>query len=393
MNTVEGLPKEQCFGCESCKQACPYEAIYMLRDSEGFYYPKINQSLCISCKKCLTVCPSIHIPTRYSSDKIVFGGHIKDPIALDNSTSGGAFTAIVLGWCDSQTVIFGATSLGLKVKHDYIIGPTNIAKFQKSKYARSEIGDCFKKAQNFLDSGCKVLFSGTPCQISGLKAFLKKTYENLLTIEVICEGIPSELYIESFDRHIFDKYGAHISTIDYRYKNKKWDFQIMKLTLETGKILQKDRWFNPFWSLWLKHLMSRPSCYKCPFTNNFREADITLGDLWGVHIYCPELYNNNLGASLVICNTNQGKSALRQSIDHLVGHNLDFNDALKYQSPLRKSIENNNKRDEFLKDLHNLGYNELIKKWHSPPTLKLLYSKYVWGNRQKMFVWNLKKRK
>ena len=138
--------------------------------------------------------------------------------------------------------------------------------------------------------------------------------------------------------------------------------------------------------------MSRPSCYNCQFTNINRVADISLGDLWGVHIYCPDLYGNNLGASLVVCNTEKGKEILELSKKNLYGRELEFELAKKYQSPLRKSIENNSKREEFLKDLRspNINYKKLIKKWYKHPNLKLLYSKYIWGNRQKVFIWNLK---
>ena len=138
--------------------------------------------------------------------------------------------------------------------------------------------------------------------------------------------------------------------------------------------------------------MSRPSCYNCQFTNTNRVADISLGDLWGVHIYCPDLYGNNLGASLVICNTEKGKQVLELSKKNLYGRELDFELAKKYQSPLRKSIEKNSKREDFLKDLDNpnINYKKLIKKWYKHPNMKLLISKYIWGNRQKVFFWNLK---
>ena len=110
---------------------------------------------------------------------------------------------------------------------------------------------------------------------------------------------------------------------------KKWDFEVMYTSLQSGKMLKKDRWFNPFWSIWLQYLMSRPSCYECPFTTTERVADITLGDLWGVHIYCPELYGENGGASLIVVNTEKGAAALDKSKQYLYGHELDFDTALK----------------------------------------------------------------
>ena len=157
------------------------------------------------------------------------------------------------------------------------------------------------------------------------------------------------------------------------------------------KILVKDRWFNPFWSVWLQHLMSRPSCYKCPFTTKGRVADITLGDLWGVHIYCPELYGNNGGSSLVVCNTEKGKAVFTKAQENMYGHELNFEDALKYQGPMRKPIADNPDREIFIHDLQSdMEYESLNKKWSKPPSIKLVISKYIWGNRQKVFMWNIK---
>ena len=166
----------------------------------------------------------------------------------------------------------------------------------------------------------------------------------------------------------------------------------MALKLENGKILEKDRWFNPYWSIWLQHLMSRPSCYECPFTTKERQADITLGDLWGVHIYCPELYGNNGGASLVVCNTQKGREMWQNARTSFAGHELDFETALKYQGPMRKHIDPNPERGECMRDLADpkMSYLDVCKKWAKKPTIKLLFQKYVWGNRQKVFVWNLR---
>ncbi len=159
------------------------------------------------------------------------------------------------------------------------------------------------------------------------------------------------------------------------------------------KILVKDRWFNPFWSIWLQHLMSRPSCYRCRFASKGRTADITLGDLWGVHIYCPELYGNNLGSSLVVCNTAKGREVFKKAEGLMYGHELKFEDALKYQSPMRGTISMNPKREEFMCDLRSgMSYRALTRKWAKRPGMKLLFQKYVYGNRQKVFLWNLKRK-
>lgn len=160
------------------------------------------------------------------------------------------------------------------------------------------------------------------------------------------------------------------------------------------KVIEKDRWFNPFWYIWLKHLMSRPSCYECLFATTERTADISLGDLWGVHIYCMELYGKNGGSSLAIANTEKGKSVLKKAEGSMYGHELRFEDALRYQGPMRKHIEMNPKREQFMQDLKSeMDIEDINRKWADKPSLKLLWQKYVWGNRQKAFVWSIRRKR
>lgn len=333
-------------------------------------------------------------------EKYVFGGYIRDKKTRFESTSGGAFSAIADVFCDENYVIFGAEAEGINVFHSYVKDKKELGKYRKSKYVQSRMENCYGECRTFLTEGKKVLFSGTPCQIAGLKTFLNITEtdtSNLLMVEVVCEGVPSSLYIKKYEQYLVKKYGGRIESIDYRYTGKtwfgngKWDFQVMKTRLsDNKKTIIMDRWFNPFWTVWLSHLMSRPSCYECRFAVQDRVADITLGDLWGVHLYCPELYGKNGGASLIVANTKKGKEVLKQVGRKMCGHELRFEDAVKYQSPMRKCIETNKKRAEFMADLQSeMTYEELNKKWAKRPTIKLLFQKYIYGNRQRIFLWNI----
>lgn len=397
--------KFNCCGCESCKQVCAHGAITMVEDNEGFRYPEIDKSKCVNCGLCKLACLYESEIEKHKNKQYAFGGYHKSIDVRDKSTSGGAFSAIVEAFCDENYVIFGAKSDGLRVYHDYIENKDDIDAFRKSKYSQSNMGETYKQVKEFLQQGKKVLFSGTPCQVSALEKFLMKTNrDNLLTVEVVCEGVPSSHYVKKLDDYFNKKYGARIKNLDYRYKKTKkcfgksyghWDFEVMSVVLNNGKHLKKDRWFNPFWKLWLEHLMSRPSCYECLFATSNRCADVTLGDLWGVHLYCPELYGDNLGCSLVVANSEKGKNVVKEAEKFMIGHELDFNTALKYQSPMRKTISTNENREAFLKDLSddNFTYKQIVKKWYKKPSFKLLWSKYVWGNRQKVFFWNLRNKK
>ena len=374
----------------------------MKEDAEGFRYPQIDETLCIHCGLCRKVCPHSQPPTPHQHAQIAYGGFHKNAVIRDQSTSGGAFSAIVESWCDTNYVIFGAACDGLEAIHQYVTNKDDIVKFRKSKYTQSHIGTAYADARTFLKQGRKVLFSGTPCHIAALKSFLRhKEYDNLLTVEVVCEGVPSPLYIRKYSEHLKKKYDSRVENIDYRYTDSshlrstekisrgRWDFQVMKTQLQNGKSIKKDRWLNPFWSVWLQHLISRPSCYQCPFASKARNADITLGDLWGVHLYCPDLYGRNGGSSLIVCNSQQGIKTWEKAREHMHCRKLDFPTALKYQGPMRGHIAANQQRERCMEDLRSLNYCAFNKKWAQKPGLPLLWQKYVWGNRQKIWLWNL----
>ena len=210
----------------------------MGEDQDGFRYPLIEPSKCVDCGMCRNVCPYDNMPQRYGEGKYVFGGYSLDKDIRFESTSGGAFSEIVNAYCDENYVIFGAEADGIDVFHSYITDKRELGRFRKSKYSQSKIGTAYKDAKRFLKEGKKVLFSGTPCQIAGLKAYLGNTNQDkLLTIEVVCEGVPSPLYVRKLDKHIQAKYGTRIKSLDYRYTGRSWlskglwDFEQMFIKL------------------------------------------------------------------------------------------------------------------------------------------------------------------
>lgn len=394
LHYLDNQQKESCFGCEACVQVCPRSAIRIEADLDGFRYPAVDKTLCVDCGLCRRVCARADPPAAHEPLS-AYGGYALDEKIREESTSGGAFSAIVSSWADKDTVIFGAEADGLDVSHAWIKGTEELSRFRKSKYLQSEIGYAFADAKLFLLEGRRVVFSGTPCQIAGLKKFLEGvSQDNLLTVEVVCEGVPSPNYIHKFAEWLGKRLGGQVVGLDYRHKDgRKWDFQVMQASLQnpTRGIFKwkQDRWFNPFWSIWLQHLISRPSCYVCPFARHERCADISLGDLWGVHLYCPELYGRNGGASVVFCNTAKGVAALEKAKPLLFGHELHVDDAIRYQGPMSGCIKDNPLKSECLKDIRELPYEVIVRKWAKRPTLKLLWQKYVWGNRQKVWLWNL----
>lgn len=397
---LETGKKSDCYGCGACAEVCKFAALSMQHDDEGFAYPLVNRDLCKNCGQCVKVCPKTSAEQlKNTSAQTAWGGYILDSDILSKSTSGGAFSAIVKAFAankdSSKVKIFGvcATSASSVCHKDF--SPTdNLDVVRTSKYVQTQAGEgVFYRVKQTLQADNFVLFSGTPCQIAALKKYLGDAdTSKLLTVEVICEGVPSPIFIRKQIEFVEEKFGKKVVDVNYRYKDAdKWDFEVMKFSFSDGSYHRKERWFNPFWSIWLQHLMSRPSCYECDFCTRHRVADITLGDLWGVHIYCPDLYNDNRGCSLIVCNTDKGQEYVEKAADFMHIRQLDIDTAIKYQSPLRKNISPNANRSAFMEDLKTLDYQALCDKWAIKSSLKLLISKYIFGtNRQKVFWWKLK---
>lgn len=398
--------KADCCGCEACASVCPVDAVAMCEDRDGFRYPVVDKDACIGCGRCEAVC-SLPAERFHATDaQRGFGGSIKDAELLAESTSGGAFTAVATAFLKDGGAVFGVEASNVyKARHACARDVVGLAAFRGSKYVQSEIGDTYRKVRELLKGGDRVLFSGTPCQVAGLYGYLSKLADSplLTTVEVICEGVPTPLFIEKQLAFFSKKWfrGQPIESVKYRYKRNSecanwvnfkvlslaiadWDYQAASFEVKSGKRRVIDRWFNSFWSVWLQHLISRPSCAECPFARRERVADITLGDLWGVHLYCPDLYNNDKGASLVVCNTKKGLTALEAAMSTFKCHELDMNDVVRYQGPMRKPTGMDPRRAECMADLHSLDYWAFTRKWAKKPTLKLLVSKYLWGTNKQV---------
>lgn len=386
--------ESDCTGCGACHQICNCNAISMVENKYGFIYPQIDAAKCIKCGLCRKICPMEHEIIKHQTYKLSFGGYINDKIIREKSTSGGAFTAICRAFCDKNYVIYGASSERLLVFHKYVVDIANVEIFHSSKYAQSLMGKSYSEIRNFLKNGKKVLFSGTPCQVAGLYSFLNGQYiENLLTIEVLCTGIPSALFVKKYNEWCIYRYGAPISNFNYRYTGKnKWDDQPTYAELENGKKIITDRWFSKFYSIFLQRLMSRPACNACRFVSNERVADITLSDLWGVDREYPDLYDNGAGSSWVICNSQKGYQIFMNAKKEMTGHKVDFEKMRKYQRPgmIQKTVHP--QYDEFMADLLVMNYTEICKKWAKNPSMRLLFQKKVWNNRNRVKMWKLKRK-
>lgn len=256
------IEKKDCCGCSACVQKCPRQCISLQEDEEGFLYPIVNEQACIDCGLCEQVCPILHPGEAHKPFKVFAAKNSNEKIRSESS-SGGVFTILAESVLEEGGVVFGAKfSEHWGVVHDYTETKEGLAAFRGSKYVQSCIGDCFIKAKSFLVQGRKVLFSGTPCQISGLKRFLGKEYGNLLAVDFICHGVPSpkvwRMYLEetitrecarnsvpscsAHDRNVLVK---GISFRDKRIGWKKYGFALALSTKDEYKTEKTVLYFEP----------------------------------------------------------------------------------------------------------------------------------------------------
>lgn len=359
--------KEHCSGCSACYNICPEKCITMENDSEGFIYPVIDKNKCRNCNLCKKVCPfsDKEIDGDYVEPYVFSCRHKKDSI-VNKSTSGGAFTVIAEAFCTEDYAIFGASyDENLKVIHTYINDIKELSVLRKSKYVQSDIGDSYRIVKKFLLEEKKVIFSGTPCQIAGLKKYLRNDYENLLTIEVICHGVPSPLFFEKYKSFLEDKYKSKIKTYDFRNKDYSgWEDSKVVAVFINGKkysklSLSKD---DPYMNSFLQFNGLRTSCYICPFAKIHRTADFTIGDLWGIDEIKPDI-NDNTGLSIILCNTDKAKKYIPNIKKISYTEEFKLSQIIQHNGNLQNPTPKNVNRENFMSDMKYLDFNVLRKKY------------------------------
>lgn len=293
------LDNSQCCGCEACRNICPRQCILMKEDNEGFLYPEVNFSDCIDCGLCERVCPVLN-PSKERIPVVVYAAkHYDDNIRLASS-SGGVFTFIAEKVIDEGGVVFGARfNDQWGVIHDYVETKEKLSCFRGSKYVQSRIGDTYKQVLLFLQSGRKVLFTGTSCQIAGLKLFLRKEYDNLLTVDIICHGVPSPKVWKRYLNEITLIDGLQVTDISFRNKHKGWRDFSLKVDMQGKKLYLRSFKSDLYFDFFLSNMILRPSCYSCPAKSGKSCSDITLGDFWGIENVCPE-FDDDKGCSVAL---------------------------------------------------------------------------------------------
>lgn len=359
---------EDCCGCGSCAATCPRHAITMKPDELGFYYPRIDTALCVECGICKSACDFQRVRGSYTP-RAVYAAMRKNTQALLKSSSGGAFAVFAEAVLRNNGAVFGAVlkkeTNGLFPCHCIATNISELSAMFGSKYVQSNLQDTFMQAKRRLDDGQVVLFSGTPCQIGGLKSFLKKDYSNLLTIDLVCHGVPSARIFQDYLRCLEEKLGGPIVDFKFRDKSLGWGLN--------AKVDYQDRIGNvhvkhvpsyqsSYYEYFLKSELYRDSCYSCPYAGKQRPADISLGDFWGFEIEHPEAsaldgaMNTNLGISLVMINTCNGAKWFELCQDDFISIPSDIDRAAKHNGQLMHPSTPGENREQILKLYQLKGY-------------------------------------
>ena len=370
------INKTDCCGCNACVQRCPKQCITMQADNEGFLYPIVNTAACIDCGLCEKVCPVINQAEPQQPLK-VYAAYNKNEDIRMQSSSGGIFTLLA-----EEIINKGGVVFGVKFNKDWLpeFGYTEtiegLSSFRGSKYVQAIVGGAYKQAEEFLKAGREVLFSGTPCQIAGLKRYLRKEYDKLLTVDIICHGVPSPKVWNKYlketcsklletrtdeKKSVISANGGEpkscIEAISFRSKItgwKKYSF-LLKLNFPTfdGKntgVFAETLDKNAFMRAFLSDTILRPSCYACPAKQGKSHSDITIADFWGIDTIDPA-FDDDKGCCLVLLNTEKGSTVY--NLFHLTSKEKTFEEGIKHNSAYYRSCKPHPSRTRFFKGLDN----------------------------------------
>lgn len=307
------IAKKDCCGCGACANSCPKNCVEMKYDREGFLFPTIDSQKCIGCGICVKCCPVKNCSEKGSLP--IFSGVLQDADgdSLRLSSSGGAFATIARVILKRGGAVFGAAfDDALVVCHLMVLESKDLFKLQGSKYVSSDLKDSFKKIKGLLDNGRPVLFSGTPCQVAGLKSFLGKTTDLLWTIDLVCHGTPSQKLFQKYLLWLGEKRKSKVEHFIFRNK-KKFGWKIMGEYRCGGKNYVINPSCDPFYSSFLRGETFRKSCYFCRFANLKRFGDFTVGDFWGFYNDSSSLkMDAKKGMSILLVNTPRGMDLLKE---------------------------------------------------------------------------------
>ena len=376
----------ECCGCGACFQICPKDAIRMEKDGYGFSYPVIDEEKCIGCSKCVEACSFKNRKKRESDiNPLAFAAIDRCNESLKRSASGGVFAATAKYILEEEGYVFGAALVlengQISVKHIEICDINSVQLLQGSKYVQSDIGKTYIAVRQRLQEGKKVLFCGTPCQVDGLKGFLKKDYQNLYTIDLICHGVPSMELLRSYIEKMEQKNHMKVTNIEFRNKDFGWGL-LAKIDFVNKYGKEESKHYLPiessYYKMFLEGLIYRKSCYNCKYTSNQRTGDITIGDYWGIGKIYPDMPKEKIdrGVSCLLINTEKGNELVKQLDIEIYEANYD--EIKKENHQLYTSVKFPDCWETIMENYKSKGYSAIEE-----------YYKKTW--KKERYVMNLKR--
>ena len=379
------VPKDACSGCGACCASCPTGAIQMEPDGEGFAYPTMaDKSRCVDCGKCAQVCPVLQAKEKTADadrEPACYAVVNLDESVRAESSSGGAFSLFAQQILSAGGAVFGAALSEdcRRVEHICVEDEAGLERLRMSKYVQSSIGSCYAQAGEMLKAGRQVLFSGTACQIEGLRSYLGRDYLNLLCIDLICHGVPSPKVWEQYVQFREQKAGAAVRRVTFRDKMSGWKRYTLTMHFDGGGAYHGRFMEDPYIRVFLRDVALRPSCYHCSFKTLHRTADITLADLWGLEDILPD-WNDNKGVSLLMIHGDKGQTMFDGVKDRCRWQAIDREAALRRNPSAIRSCARPHQRDKLFQKLEQLPFDQLAERYGKS------------RGRLKIFVWRFMKK-
>lgn len=357
---------DRCCGCGACEAACPVGAIALTADANGFYKPRVNDQ-CIHCGACLKACP-VEKPPVGEAPK-AFYACAGTPERVMISSSGGVFSFLAEKVLEQGGAVFGCGWENGVPRHQLAEDPETLRAFYGSKYAQSNMSGIFKEVKHQLQAGRKTLFSGTPCQVAGLRRFLKKDYENLVAVDFICHGVPSPKVLRKHLSELEQKRGSKMKDLTFRDKTKGWQELQLTVWFEDGSEYTCPAADDPYYHGFLCNLSLNKICGECPFNVLPRSADITLGDFWRVERH-HQGFDENRGVSCVVINSAKGADLFQSVEDDLKVVESSQKDIMDGNPFLNGHCKLHKRREKFFQKLDSQPLDALTKACLKPTKLE-----------------------
>ncbi len=378
MCIINRVKTNQCCGCSACVSICPKECLTLNADKNGFLQVKLSKHNCIECGLCEKVCPVLNTKEEKELEIEAFAVKNTEESQRKNSSSGGVFIALANQVIEEGGIVCGARfDKDFQLIHDFAQTKEELLSLIGSKYLQSDMRNCYKEIKNYLLQERLVLFVGTPCQVMGLKLYLRKEYNNLIAAEVVCHGVPSPLVWKKYLEEVCKRKKTslnEIKNISFRNKDKSWRVFNLKIEGKEKTILKETLYDNLYMRGFLQNLFLRQSCHNCPAKNFNSRADLSLADYWSVDKFHKEI-DDNKGVSAVILYND--KASLYFKKLSLCFKQTTLRNILETNTALVKSAKPHQKREEFFKTMQEKGLLNL-KQYVGEPTLKKIKRKIRW---------------